>query len=72
MRKIGVSVKNQMIGVPVKMIIREILVRVTVNVIKHVKLTKIQIIKTSHVKKRLFGKLVLACEDEKPHLMIKK
>ena len=39
--KVGVSVKNQMIGNPANMIIRGILTCVIENVIKHVKLMNI-------------------------------
>ena len=45
----GVSVKNQMIGVLAKMIIYGILARVTVNVIRHVKLMNIQILEIALV-----------------------
>ena len=41
MINVGVSVKNQMIGVVVQMIKFGILVRVIVSVIRHVKLTVI-------------------------------
>ena len=53
-----------MIGVFVKVIICGILVRVIVSVIRHVKLTNIFEMKNCSWEKRLFGKLVLACEDE--------
>ena len=45
MMNFGVSIKNQMIGVPVKKIICEILVHVIVSVIGHGKLTEIRILK---------------------------
>ena len=41
-----------------------ILVYVIVSVIMHLKLMNIQILQIAHVKKGLFGKLGLACEDE--------
>ena len=53
-----------MIGVFVKVIIWGILVRVIVSVIRHVKLTNIFEMKNCSWEKRLFGKFVLACEDE--------
>ena len=41
----GVSVKNQVTGILAKMTVCEILVHVIVSVIRHVKLTNIQILK---------------------------
>ena len=41
----GVSVKNQVIGILAKMTVCGILVHVIVSVIRHVKLTNIQILK---------------------------
>ena len=40
------------------------LVRVIKNIIRHLKVMIIQILKIVPVQKRLFGKLALACEDE--------
>ena len=59
---VGVRVKNKMIGVFVKMTVCEILSLVIVNVIRHVKLTNIYILKNFHAK-LLLGKLAFACED---------
>ena len=59
---VGVRVKNKMIGVFVKMTVCEILALVIVNVIRHVKLTNIYILKNFHAK-LLLGKLAFACED---------
>ena len=64
MINVDVSVKNQMIEILVKMITCGILVRVTTSVIRYIKLTNIQILKIVRAKKRLIGKLVLACKDE--------
>ena len=52
-----------MVGVLVEMIICGILACVIVNVIRHIKLMNIYILKKVCIK-RLFGKLVLECEDE--------
>ena len=60
MMNVGVSVKNQMIEVIVKMIICVMLVRVIASVIRPAKLINIQMLR----RYCLFGKLVLACEDE--------
>ena len=46
----GVSVKNQVIGILAKMTVCGILVHVIVSVIRHVKLTNIQILKMFHAK----------------------
>ena len=62
MKNVGVSVKNQMIGVLSK-IICQILVYVIVSVLKRVKLTTTQILKIVHTK-NVIGKLALECEDE--------
>ena len=64
MINVGVSVKNQMIGVVVQMTKFGILVRVIVSAIRHVKLTVIQILKSSSRTNSLFGKLVLTCEGD--------
>ena len=60
---VGVSVKNQMIGVFIKMITCEILAHVIVNVQRHVQLTNIYILKIVRAK-NVFRILVLACDDE--------
>ena len=60
---VGMSVKNQIIGVIAKMIMCGILVQVILNAIKH-KIDGCLDIKKCFCKKRLFGKLVLACQDE--------
>ena len=59
MMNVVVIVKNQMIGVLAKMIICGTLVRVLVNVMMHIKLTNIYILKLL-CEKCLFGKLILA------------
>ena len=57
MMNVGISVKNQMIEVLVKMIICGILARLIVNVIQHVKLVNIEILKIVHVfHERLYDK----------------
>ena len=50
MINIGVRVKNQIIRVFIKMIIREILARVIANITRCVKLADIQILKMCHAK----------------------
>ena len=60
---VSVSVKSQIIGALVRMLICGILERVIVSNISHVKLTNDQILKRICVS-LLFVKLVLACEDE--------
>ena len=72
--KVGVFVKNQMIGLLGKMIISGFLVHLIASVIRHLKLTNIQILKIVHVKNVYF---VLEFEDEivntaETSLMIKK
>ena len=59
----SVSLKSQLIGVFVNTIICGILVRVIVNVLRHVKLTYTQILKIVHGK-NVFGKFILPCEGE--------
>ena len=65
---VGVGLKNEMIGVLIKLMVWGILVRVIVSAVRHAKLTNIvkltNIIKNCSCKKRLFGKLALAYEDE--------
>ena len=57
MMNVGISVKNQIIEVLVKMIICGILTRLIVNVIQHVKLVNIEILKIVHVfHERLYDK----------------
>ena len=53
MIKFGVSVKNSMIGVFVNMNIYEIIARMIVNLIIHMKLLNVYILKSVHVKKVL-------------------
>ena len=58
------NLKNKMIETLVKMIICGILAGVILNIIKHVKLMNIYILKNISCEKHLIGKLVLKCEDE--------
>ena len=53
MIKFGVSAKNSMIGVFVNMNIYEIIARMIVNLIIHMKLLNVYILKSVHVKKVL-------------------
>ena len=59
---VSVKVNNSMLGVLI-MITYQVLVHVIVSVIRHVKLSNISALKIGHAK-NVFGKLVLACEDE--------
>ena len=50
MMNVGVSVKNEMIGILAKIIISRILVHVITSVIRHVKLINIKTLKIIHAK----------------------
>ena len=50
MMNVGVSVKNEMIGILAKIIICRILVHVITSVIRHVKLINIKSLKIIHAK----------------------
>ena len=61
----GVSVKNQMIGVFVKVVIYGIPASVITSVIRYVKLTSTQILKIVHAKNvYLVNQLLNTCENQ--------